>query len=154
MKSCIILLFGLLFVGCQTTSPNPGPSPAPNPVVGVLCPAGQAVTAGLAGAWAQISNCQNVAAIQSWINNQLTVSNFCGQVATKKKLSFLQLRRLKVSSSKAKGIVGDLVCPTAISTLLAAAGGKELPEWQCTPGDSGAPLNQALTADCEQYITY
>lgn len=149
MRSVLLVLTFLIafLVGCT----QPAPAPGPNPIVNVGCQVESDLSAAFAATIAKTLTCADQSAIQSDVLNLLGKANLCASSMNQLKLEG------KVHGSadgKLKGVVGNIVCPIAVSAVMGAAGKAVPTAWACAPGTDGNALSAALTTTCTALVTY
>lgn len=130
MKMLIVLF--LFMSSCTTPTTNPT-----DPIKTVGCSIESSLALGLSQTFAATMSCTNVAQIQSDILSTLGSVNLCaakpqGQV-------------------KAQGIIGDIVCPSVVGSVMALVSTKIPVTWGCKLNSSSA-LTVALTKTCSSLV--
>lgn len=119
-----IMILALFLAACTTVSP-------------VVCSVETDVAQALSAQVATSLNCSNPAAIQASLLTALGKANLCTtSVASAKHL---------------KSIIGDVVCPIAVSTVLDTVTGALPASWGCELS-SAQNLSQLLTTACESKL--
>ena len=88
---------------------------------GAVCQLEQGVATGLSTVVASTLSCSNTSQIQTDILGALGKANFCTQTTTTS--SFFH------HEQKLKGPIGDIVCPTAVSSVMALLQNKVPTSW-------------------------
>ena len=139
----ITFIATLCLLDC-TQSPSPGPSP----IGGVVCNVEQDIAGAFASTIAKSLSCSNQATIQSDVLGFIGKANLCASSVNHLKSA------PKSADGKMKGVIGNIACPIAVNAVMGAAGAAVPASWGCAPNSGANSLNAALTATCEQLVTY
>lgn len=143
------LIFALLLMitACTSSSTSSG---SMNPITAAGCDVETAVTAGFAGSIATAFTCSNQAAIQSSLQTALGNVNLCAANPSVAAVTSAQITAKKALAKAASpmGIVGSLVCPLAINTIVGFATAQIPTAWGCTASASASDIVAALTTAC------
>lgn len=142
MKYLLIALT-FLFVSCTTTQPTM------NPIAAVGCDVETALTTPLAASVAAVFSCTNQSAIQASFQTALGNANFCAQPGVAGTTTAqIEAAKTAIKDGVNKGIIGSVICPLAINTLVGLATPSIPASWGCSASASSSTLLQALTVAC------
>jgi hypothetical protein len=147
-----VLTFGVLVLGLAactspTPAPAPGATPTPTPVSVIGCSAEQLVDGAAASVLASLDNCQNVALIKSDVQALWGSANLCAMVSSQKQVKGHIAFRTAKKLPPLKGIIANLACPFALSTIdnmLKQSNWAQ--KYNCT---GSADIDAAFTAACD-----
>lgn len=154
MKIMIAICSLVLFGACtSSTSPTPAPAagtaPAPSPVLSPLqdvgCEIESAVTSSFANTIANSFSCKNTSVIQANLQTAFGNANLCPKVTPAMTIA-------KAQAVHAKGIVGNIACPLAISTAIGYLTSQIPTAWGCSAQVTAASLTSTLTTACEAAV--
>lgn len=131
----ILLLLTVCAVSCTSKSTEP----EPGPVQGAVCALETALVAPFASTIADQLACTGVAFIQVDLLQALGSANLCPKPAAP-------------GAMKAKGVIGDIICPTAVAAALVKVGEKVPAKWACSPNASSAKLGAMLIDVCKKTV--
>lgn len=151
MKKLMFSVLMVMMIGCSTTPTNP----VLTPIQAVGCDVETAVTTAFAATVATSLACTNQTAIQSSFQTALGNVNFCASSSVSS-VTAAQIKdaAAKMTSKVAKpmGIVGTIVCPIAINTIIGYATAQIPTTWGCSASVSASTVGAALTAACEAAV--
>lgn len=133
----LLLILSVLVVSCTSKTTTD-----PNPVQTVGCSIEGDLTTAFANSVSQLLTCTDVTAIQVDLLNALGKANLCAKstpAVTSKTVS-------------PKGVIGDIVCPLAVQSVMGLVGTKVPVGWKCTPAAGTSGLNAALVATCSKVV--
>lgn len=125
-----VLVMTLTFTGCNSTNDTG-------------CAIETTVTTALSSALATALTCKNASVMQSDIQAALGKANLCAAATTQ--------AQLKSSGIVVKGVVGNIVCPLAVSAVSGLISSKIPATWGCTVA-SGSSIATVLTTACEAVV--
>lgn len=134
----------VLVAGCTSSSPTV------SPIVDAGCTIETAITAGMGASVATALNCSNASAIQASIQMALGNVNLCASSTTAQSTAAAQVKLNTKLTNKA--IVGDILCPIALNTIVGYLSNTIPSAWSCSQSATVTALQQALTAACESAV--
>lgn len=139
MKTLILFFVTSFLFACSSNSPSP------SPIQTVGCTLETTVASALSQSIASTLSCSNQSQIQADLLAALGKVNFCA--------SAVMPSASASDPKKAKGILGDVVCPIAINSAMGVLGSKVPASWGCSPAASTNTLTQSLTVVCQSVVS-
>jgi hypothetical protein len=153
IKMLLICILSLAaFAGCTKSSSGGG---TVTPIQAAGCDIETAILGGASGAISSALSCTNSAAIQASLTTALGNANLCaapGVAAVSSGQMSAAKASMKSAAAKPMGVIGNIACPIAISTIMGFLSNSIPSAWGCSASASAAGVSAALVSVCEAAV--